>query len=93
MVLIILIIKKEEFDILILGIKIPGYEKDYFALLEQVKSQFPGLAVIIFTSLDKYWEGALARGADYAISRNANLAELRETIDKISEKKLARGQP
>lgn len=76
-------IKKESPQVLILGVRIPGY--GYFDLLEQVKATYPKLPVIFNTSLFELWEEAKIRGADYYSPKTHNLTGLMETVKTIEE--------
>ncbi len=78
------IIQKENPQVLILGVRIPGYR--YFDLLEQVKTVYPKLPVIFNTSLSELWEEAKQRGADYYSPKTADLTGLIEILKAIEER-------
>lgn len=80
-------ISKEEFDILIADIKMPGI--DGLTLLSEVKEKYPKLEVIIVTgfgSIESAVE-AMKRGATDYITKPFNLDELNLKLKKIQEKK------
>jgi len=79
--------EKQEFDILIADIKMPGL--DGLTLLSEVKEKYPETEVIIVTgfgSIDSAVE-AMKRGAADYITKPFNLDELNLKIKKILEKK------
>ncbi|TAL23699.1 MAG: sigma-54-dependent Fis family transcriptional regulator [Nitrospirae bacterium] len=81
------IIEKEEFDILISDIKMPGI--DGLTLLAEVKDKHPNIEVIIITgfgSIESAVE-AMKRGATDYITKPFNLDELNLKINKVQEKK------
>lgn len=80
-------LEKEEFDILIADIKMPGM--DGITLLGKVKESYPGTDVIIITgfgSIESAVE-AMKKGASEYITKPFNLDELGLKIGKIQEKK------
>jgi DNA-binding NtrC family response regulator len=84
-------IKKEEFDILIADIKMPGI--DGFTLLTEVKDKYPSTEVIIITGFGSIKSAveAMKKGAFDYITKPFNLDELVLKIKKIEEKKCYRG--
>jgi len=80
-------LEKEEFDILIADIKMPGL--DGITLLGKVKDNYPGTDVIIITgfgSIESAVE-AMKKGASDYITKPFNLDELSLKIRKIQGKK------
>ncbi|MBI5196212.1 MAG: sigma-54-dependent Fis family transcriptional regulator [Nitrospirae bacterium] len=80
-------LEKEEFDILIADIKMPGM--DGITLLGKVKDNYPATDVIIITgfgSIESAVE-AMKKGAFDYITKPFNLDELSLKIKKIQEKK------
>ncbi|MBI5676272.1 MAG: sigma-54-dependent Fis family transcriptional regulator [Nitrospirae bacterium] len=80
-------LEKEEFDILIADIKMPGM--DGITLLGKVKESYPGTDVIIVTgfgSIESAVE-AMKKGASDYLTKPFNLDELGLKIKKIQEKK------
>jgi DNA-binding NtrC family response regulator len=76
-------IAKEKPQVLVLGIRIDGY--DYFELLEMAKAVFPDLPVIFFTSWSWLFSEAKKKGADYVIPKFHDLTELKKTVRQIEE--------
>ncbi|MDP3110562.1 MAG: response regulator, partial [Thermodesulfovibrionales bacterium] len=80
-------IEKEEFDLLISDIKMPGI--DGLSLLSEVKNKYPDMDVIIITgfgSIESAVE-AMKKGATDYITKPFNLDELNLKINRIQEKK------
>jgi DNA-binding NtrC family response regulator len=73
--------------LVILGVRIPGYETEPFKLLDQIKASFPKLPVIFSTSLSELWPEAQFRGADFCHYKSSDLTELKEMIEKVKNKK------
>ncbi len=80
-------IEKEEFDILIADIKMPGI--DGLTLLADVKDKYPNTEVIIITGFGTIESAvdAMKKGAADYITKPFNLDELNLKIKKIQEKK------
>lgn len=80
-------IGKEEFDILISDIKMPGI--DGLTLLAEVKDKYPNTEVIIITGFGSIESAvdAMKKGATDYITKPFNLDELNLKINKIQEKK------
>ncbi|MBI4838923.1 MAG: sigma-54-dependent Fis family transcriptional regulator [Nitrospirae bacterium] len=80
-------LEKEEFDILIADIKMPGM--DGITLLGKVKDSYPGTDVIIITGFGSIESAvaAMKKGASDYITKPFNLDELSLKIKKIQEKK------
>ncbi len=80
-------IEKEEFDVLIADIKMPGI--DGIALLSEVKAKYPVIDVIIITGFGSIESAvnAMSKGATDYITKPFNLDELSLKIKKIEEKK------
>jgi DNA-binding NtrC family response regulator len=68
-------------QVVILGVKISGYENEPLKLLEQIKDSFPDLPVIFNTSLGELWPQARAKGADFYSHKTSDLTELKEMIE------------
>lgn len=80
-------VEKEEFELLISDIKMPGI--DGLSLLAEVKNKYPGMDVIIITgfgSIESAVE-AMKKGATDYITKPFNLDELNLKINRIQEKK------
>ncbi|MEC4676982.1 MAG: sigma-54 dependent transcriptional regulator [Nitrospirota bacterium] len=80
-------IKKEEFDLLIADIKMPGM--DGLSLLDEVKEKYPFTAVIIITGFGSIESSvaAMKKGASDYITKPFSLDELILKTKKIQEKK------
>ncbi|MEW6410161.1 MAG: sigma-54 dependent transcriptional regulator [Nitrospirota bacterium] len=80
-------IEKEDFDILIGDIKMPGLNG--IALLEKVKDKYPNIEVIMITGFGSIGSAveAMKKGATDYITKPFNLDELIFRINKIKEKK------
>lgn len=79
--------EKDEFDILIADIKMPGM--DGLSLLAEVKENYPATEVIIVTGFGSIESAvnAVKQGAAEYITKPFNLDELNLKIKKIQEKK------
>ncbi|MBI4698398.1 MAG: response regulator, partial [Nitrospirae bacterium] len=80
-------IEKQEFDILIADIKMPGM--DGLTLLGKVKEKYPKIEVIIITGFGSIESAvnAMKQGASDYITKPFNIDELNRKIKKIQEKK------
>jgi DNA-binding NtrC family response regulator len=80
-------IEREQFDILIADIKMPGV--DGITLLSEVKDKHPDVDVIIITGFGSIESAvnAMSKGATDYITKPFNLDELGLKIKKIEEKK------
>jgi len=85
------VLARERPAALILGIRIPGYEEQPFALLQLVKQTYPNLLVVFNTDIRELWPEARAKGADFCHDkRDMNL--LLEMIRRSGQKPPIQGR-
>lgn len=78
------LMEQQEFDLIILDIKMPGM--DGIETLSKILSKRKNVPVILYTSYPEYKNNFLSWAADSYLIKSSDLTELKETIKKLIEK-------
>jgi DNA-binding response OmpR family regulator len=79
-------IEEEKPDLVILDIKMPGYNG--LDILQDIRSDFYDMPVIISTAYDSYKEDVRSIAADFYVIKSLNLTELKDKIAMALETRL-----
>lgn len=83
-------IRAEHYDLIILDINLGDGEDGGLVLLQQIRSEFYDMPIIIYSGYDRYRDSLKIIPADYYVTKSANLTELKLQIKRCLEAEASR---